>query len=477
MRVVQLTLISACLVGPAAWSAAPTRFPYSAVVQSDGVVVRSGPGERYDPTMKLSAGQQITVHRHDPGGWYVISPPPGSFSWINAAYVEATGGGRGVVRVPPQPGVPAARVPVWIGSQFTSERRFTGRQLESGDEVTIIGEETFPTESGPAKFYKIEPPRLENRWVKGDFIVPLSEGGNLAEGSPQAPAFDAAAAANDPFAGPAFVAKNTGSPPGFPVQRETTILERELERAVDTNAVAKAGPDAAQLDRARAELFALDEQLKAMLAQGPAHWRLDEMEQAYRALQASATPGVRGMIETRLETIASRRPIKAEYDAFVAITTRTEQRDAELLSLQNATLSGAPAGPSAVSLGLPQPVDTPPASGRMRAGPPGQPFGGVAPPAAGLGIPPTVPGPGVDPGKLDGAGIVSRLPIPRPGVPQHILVTPDGRLLAYLMPGQGINLDAYLGQSVGVVGRRSHEARLQSDLIIVEQLAPVRLQP
>ncbi|MGD9855043.1 MAG: SH3 domain-containing protein [Planctomycetaceae bacterium] len=478
MRVAIMILSVACYVAPATLFAAQTQFPYQAVVHSDGVVVRSGPGERYDPTMKLSSGQQITVHRHDPGGWFMISPPPGSFSWINAGYVEATGDGRGVVKAPSQGDGLPPRVVVWIGSQFTNEHKYFGRQLASGDEVTIIGEEAQPTDKGPVTFYKIEPPRLEYRWVKGDFVRPLSDAGGIAPQNPvKLQPFDAAAAANDPFAGPAFVAKNAASPPGFPVQRETTLLERELDRAIDTNAVAKAGPDAAQLDQARTELFQLDDQLRAMLAQGPGQWRLDEMEEAYRVLQASATPGVRGMIETRLETIASRRPIKAEYDTFVAITTRTEQRDAELLSLQNSNVNGIPVGPSAVSLGIPQPVD---GQSNLSAGVPIAPFAnGNAPPESGGDITPVPSGPTppADLGQLDGAGIVSRLPVPRPGVPQHILVAPDGRLLAYLLADRGINLDAYLGQSVGVIGRRSQEAQLRSDLIIVQKLTIVRLQP
>jgi len=484
MRVSCLVTVSACLLTHTVIAAAPAQFPYEAVVQSDGVIVRSGPGERYDPTLKLSSGQRVTVHRHDPGGWYMIAPPPGSFSWIKASYVETTGNGRGIVKAPSQGGGWPPRVVVWIGSRFTDEHKYFGRQLAGGDEVTIIGEAMHESDQGQAKFYKIEPPRLEYRWIKGDFVLPLSEFKNSVAQSPVKPSpveapekaspVEAPEPANDPFDGPSFASESGASPPGFPVERETKLLERELDRAIDSNAVAKSGPDAAELDRSRRQLFALDEKLQAMLAQGPGAWKLDEMEQSYRALQSSASPGIAGMIDARLDAIEARKRIKEEYDAFVAITSRTDRRDAELLSLQKAKINGIPVGPHAVQLGLPQPVDSPQTPS---AGVPSPPLTGAAAPGGDPLVAPSTPTPNIDVNQLDGAGIISRLPIPRPGVPQHILVAPDGRLLAYLQAGRGIDLDAHLGQSVGVVGRRFQEPRLRSDLIIVQQLAPVRLQP
>ncbi len=478
MRASTLLTVSVCLAVQSTVSAADVHFPYEAVVQSDGVIVRSGPGERYDPTLKLSSGQRITVHRHDPGGWFVISPPPGSFSWINASYVETTGDGRGIVRAPDQGNGLPARVVVFIGSQFTNEHKYFGRRLANGDEVTILGEETQQTDRGPVGFYKIQPPRHEYRWVKGDYVVPLSEMGNIAQQPPAKPSpFGSTATADDPFAGPPLAFDTPSAPPGFPVERKTTLLERELDRAVDKNAVVKSGPPAAQLNEARSRLFALDDQLRAMLDEGPGFWNLEAMEQSYRDLQASATPGIAGMIGTRLNAIEGRKRIKAEYDAFVAITSRTDQRDAELLSLQNTSMTGIPVGSSAVRLGVPQPLETQPGPPAATLGPPSAAASPSPPSTNGGATPPPVPPSEVDLNQLDGAGIISRLPIPRPGVPQHILVAPDGRLLAYLQADRGVNLDAHLGQSVGVIGRRTQEQRLRSDLIIVQKLTPVQLQP
>jgi len=76
---------------------------------------------------------------------------------------------------------------------------------------------------------------------------------------------------------------------------------------------------------------------------------------------------------------------------------------------------------------------------------------------------------------LDGAGVVQRAATAIPGGPQHVLLAPNGRILAYLFPERGVNLDAYVGRQMGVMGQRMFRPELQTDLIIVRQMIPVRL--
>jgi len=79
--------------------------------------------------------------------------------------------------------------------------------------------------------------------------------------------------------------------------------------------------------------------------------------------------------------------------------------------------------------------------------------------------------------QLDGAGIVQRAATPIQGGPQHVLLAPNGRILAYLYPDRGVNLDAFLGRSMGIFGVRSFRPELQTDMIVVRSMVPVRLAP
>jgi hypothetical protein len=53
---------------------------------------------------------------------------------------------------------------------------------------------------------------------------------------------------------------------------------------------------------------------------------------------------------------------------------------------------------------------------------------------------------------------------------------PNGRPLAYLQ-GDGVDLDKYLGESMGLTGERSFRRDLNLDFMIVRGLQPVRLKP
>ncbi|MDA1018393.1 MAG: hypothetical protein O3A00_28550, partial [Planctomycetota bacterium] len=63
----------------------------------------------------------------------------------------------------------------------------------------------------------------------------------------------------------------------------------------------------------------------------------------------------------------------------------------------------------------------------------------------------------------------------QPGSPNHVLLTPQGRILAYLSSNQ-INLDQFVGKSVGIQGRRGFRRDLQMDMIEVTNAIPVRLR-
>ncbi len=98
----------------------------------------------------------------------------------------------------------------------------------------------------------------------------------------------------------------------------------------------------------------------------------------------------------------------------------------------------------------------------------------VAPPAGSF--PPPQSGPSHRTSQFDGAGIIQRAVGSPPGGPQHVLLTPNGRVLAYLQATPGVNLDAYVGRAMGLHGQRTHRPDLQGELLIVNDAVPVRLK-
>jgi hypothetical protein len=79
--------------------------------------------------------------------------------------------------------------------------------------------------------------------------------------------------------------------------------------------------------------------------------------------------------------------------------------------------------------------------------------------------------------KFDGAGIIQRSGNPLGTVPPYVLTAPNGKLLAFLEPGPGTNLEPYVGKSMGIIGQRGFDARLQADRIVVRRMQPVQIGP
>ncbi len=143
-----------------ATAAAEQPFPYTAYVTADEVYVRSGPGENYYATDKLKVGAAVEVYRHDPGGWYAIRPPKGSFSWVSSRHLRPEGNNLATVT--------DERVASRVGSRYSDVRDIIQVRLHKGETVEILeprrGKGDSPT------WYKIAPPAGEFRWVSGRYV-------------------------------------------------------------------------------------------------------------------------------------------------------------------------------------------------------------------------------------------------------------------------------------------------------------------
>ncbi len=409
----------------ASWAGgAEIRFPYVATVDVDGEQIRSGPGLNFYPTMKMNRGDRVTVHRHDPGGWFMIGPPPGSFSWIRADYIQQTARDRGILT--------ANSVIVRVGSSISEQRDFSTfqRRLSKGDVVEILGEEVLQDEAGPTRMFKIKPPASEWRWIAGKAVVTAP---SLPASPPpiaNSPDNNSLAQSNSPMAG---TRNNPSGKEARPPRIETVAPELAATR-----------------------LDAIDESFRAMLRREPSEWDLASLERSYTDLeQAADSPTTALQVARRLEAISRYQKIQQDYREFYRLASEGRQRDAQLLTTQqqaeeSARTSGDTSFPTA------------PASPRPGSTPANQP------------AQPNTPQPNTP--QMVGAGIVQRIQGATQGQLQFVLVSPEGKRLAYLQPTVGVDLNRWVGQETGLYGDRSARPELNSDLILVRNVQAVQLR-
>jgi hypothetical protein len=231
-----------------------------------------------------------------------------------------------------------------------------------------------------------------------------------------------------------------------------------------------------------AQLADIDLQYAEMMQRDPSQWDLDRLQQGYLELRPRGDVRLRGQIDQRLRALEARRDIYRNFQRLQEIRDTTTIRDQELQAIQQQG-GLSPYSPMPVDLGIPgtfpevlpaelsqEPIypDAFPAAAPEVTGFP-TPFADAAlPPGA-------APGPAVGVEQLSGAGILRKLPEAAPGQPTHVLIAPDGKLLTLLVAEEGVNLDEHEGGSIGVVGDRAFNPRLQADLTVVRQIVPVQL--
>lgn len=422
------------------------KFPYQAIVETDGEYVRSGPGPNFYPTDKMKKGDKVTVIRHDLGGWCMITPPPGSFSWIRAEHVQRTGDTTGVLI--------ANKVVVHVGSALSIDE-FTTIQgsLSKGNAVQILGEKSFAFDDGPKKMYKISPIQREWRWIHRRGIVAADAiqsepfpGESAPRRKPSGPVADQIEIDPDAFTHPISTGDSVTGP------GNSNLRPKKPVGPVAPNS------ESAFLDR----LNGVDSQFREMIKLEPASWNLQEIEQQYTQLDNDATqPSQSKTIALRLDAVARYQKTQRDYQSFLKISEETKQRDAQLAQLQREAEiranGGSPESESPPMQTRPQPQPNP---------------GG---PIASTGNPPAeAPRPANQ--NFAGAGMIVPMTQTFPGGPQYALVAPGGKLLAYLVPAQGVDLKKAVNQSMGIIGDRSFRQEWGADTITVRGMQPVQLK-
>ena len=452
-------------------SAAPIQ-PFDAAVQStagEDIYVRSGPGqEKHYPTMKLQNGDRVRVLRKDPGGWFMIDPPPGSYSWILGRYVQRNGT-QGIVT--------ENGIVVRVGAFQSAQRDVEQVRLNKGDSVEILGEQILDSDKGKDQWLQIKPPRGEHRWIKGSHLVelnpdgspkvlpktsstkfkniPESSGARAVEVSPEKVAGTTQPNGATKAQGPAYVTdgeQDRANAPKFghiPGQKPETS-----DPFADLPEGAAIAPSlgVSQEHAIREDLKLLDQELAQILKQPAIDWELGTQREDLESLQE----------------LAGKSPIAAQINQRLAKLDEYQgTHDSALIMAKRAR-----AGQSQATrpLDSPQSGSTTPRVTRETQRYTPQPTA----PKPGIPSSPTLSAsrPG---SRFNGAGIVHRLPNAPPGTPQYVIAAPDRRILCYLDPAPGVNLEQYVGQPMGLIGPRGFDPRLQYDRMQVQSLTPIQL--
>jgi len=140
-----------------------TGFPLDGVITGNVVNVRSGPDTSWYAVSRLAEGTRVQVIGQA-YGWYKITPPAGSFSWISKEDVEPAGQ-AGLVRVR------ADEAAVRAGSQLpdaADKRASVQTLLGKGTELKVTGDQ--------GGWYKIATPEGAGVWISTDYVKPVPAG-------------------------------------------------------------------------------------------------------------------------------------------------------------------------------------------------------------------------------------------------------------------------------------------------------------
>lgn len=436
-----LTMAVACCA-LAAGIAEARDFPYTAVVVADEAYARSGPGTAYYETLRLNKGDQVLVERHDPGGWYAIAPPAGSFSWVKASEVEKGANGLGTIT--------GQNVEARVGSLKPVSKSFHQVRLSQGAQVKILDERK--TETGV--WYRIVPPTGELRWIAGRDVAPVDEAAPETPNDETAPASPAPPSRPyPPQAGPESEVSEPddgASPPNrgqsdrnddvyendftdtspretAPAQSEsvpehTSPARRPRPSPTAANPSPEHVEENSTYDPSPGLIAEANRKFIEMIRQEISLWDFTEIRRLFEeARDRATTPGGRTRALERLEHLARYEQIKASHDGFRSALARSRYRDRAVYAAEQRRRE---------ELSEREP-------------------------------------------RYDGTGVLRRAPYQGAGAPRYMLTDPQGNVRYYVVPGVGVDLHDYLGQTVAVYGTLSYRSDLLSQQIAVRQVLPI----
>ncbi|MHC4176085.1 MAG: SH3 domain-containing protein, partial [Planctomycetota bacterium] len=321
MRPVLLAL-SWCCALTASPAGGEQIFPYRAFITSDDVYVRSGPGQSYYPTDKLKVGQVVEVYRHDPGGWYAIRPPEGSFSWVSGRFLQPGVDNLAVVG--------AEGVAARVGSRFSDIRDVIQVPLHKAEVVEVLEKKRSRSGSDGRIWYKIAPPSGEFRWVFGRYVDPKDPGNGLGK-APDTDT-DVGHAAAGPIAAPTPA---TIGPTSRQIAGEPSAVASRAPTDVQWQVYGPVAPREMSPEQFQAELEEIDMELSVMVIEEPTVWTFDEMQhRAHSLLPRANTALERGRARVLINKMSRFEDIKRRHDAISTVRAETERSNRRLAGLR-----------------------------------------------------------------------------------------------------------------------------------------------
>lgn len=454
-----LLLITCWLLAAVPGVQAEEQFPYTAYINSDDVYVRSGPGQNYYPTSKMKVGEPVEVYRHDPGGWYAIRPPEGSFCWVATRYLKL---GRNKIAL-----VTGDRVVARVGSSFSDIRDVIQVRLERGEEVEVLQTKTLDAAEGGEKWAKVAPVAGEFRWVLGKFLdrtapeptllserpgrnVLLSEHREQGELAARGQSHDEPdiphakmrpAASEDTVVAPRSAFRPVRSSSPGTSAREVSYdagSSREpgkLPSAATEQPLGLARPRTASNtvneDAFQAEIDRIDLEISQIVAEEPTVWEFADLQtRAETAVSRAQTALERGRARLVLAKVERFQEIKQRFESVAAAKAQSTAQEAELTAAISARAEAAPA------VAQPNPL-----------------------------------------ARFDGAGRLTSIVSLRPGTPHFALVNQAGAVQAYVTPAPGVNLRPFLGRQVAITGTRGYMPEFNANHLTARQITVLQQQP
>lgn len=404
------------LAGMATAQGAPQEFPYKAYVNREEVYVRSGPGEDYYPTDKLKIGQEVEIYRHDPGGWFAIRPPEGSFAWVSNRYLDLKKDHLATVN--------AERVAARVGSKFSDIRDVIQVRLQKGETVDVLDSATTTDAQGvKTTWCKITPPSGEFRWVFGKYVDSEYPRDGVRRVSTKVQAVSESTSPAPRATPPASVEPRPIRTDDRPQRAATrpAPLEPARQPIAEVPKAISVPMRSLSPEEYQAALDDIDLKLSGMVAEEVTVWTFDQIQPRAEVLLEQAQTAVeRGRARLLVNKIARFDEIKRRYDAVNNLRGQTDRRQEELARLSRQRGEAAPAA---------NPAD-----------------------------------------RFDGMGKLTRVVSPAVGAPRYALVESNGQVRCYVSPAPGVSLQHYVGHDVGITGVRGYIPEQQAHHVMAKHV-------